>query len=407
MSRRTLARAQRTHYPQRCGSSYRQVGAPRLTYAGSSTRATPPSRGPVRIDLDWDALEIAVERNSPDTDSYLDLTTGRVLTITTGDPEAAINRQQVSENIRNFLRVEPASSREQYRWMERFVGSVVDEPLRERLIISIDGKGAFRRFKDVLLAYPAERERWFSYRADLLHWHIQQLARAARDRADQRAAVGPGRRRRRSCRRSAGPVVHGTEAPGEALRRQARDLIETIPAIELPTAIAFLEFLKQRSAERSRSRPIGRRRPTIRHDVTAAGDRPTRTATCAEIERCITRLVQEAPALDARGGRRAASSGCARVGSPLALSIARDRRAGRRGAGRRRASRCRALAMACATLVDGVARQARRRASSRPRATRSRRCCRCPTGRATLDRASLVAPDVPVVALSRGPRRRT
>ena len=94
------------------------------------------------------------------------------MTITTGDPEAAINRQTVSENIRNFLRIEPASSREQYRWMEKFVGSVADEALRERLIISIDGKGAFRRFKDVLLAYPAERERWFSYRADLLHWHI-------------------------------------------------------------------------------------------------------------------------------------------------------------------------------------------------------------------------------------------
>src|SRR5205809_3103738 len=107
----------------------------------------PVARGPVRIDLDWDALEIAVERNSPDTDSYLDLTTGRVITITSGDPEAALNRQQVSENIRNFLRVEPASSREQYRWMEKFVGSVTDEALRERLIISVDGKGAFRRFK--------------------------------------------------------------------------------------------------------------------------------------------------------------------------------------------------------------------------------------------------------------------
>src|SRR5262245_9046276 len=132
----------------------------------------PVPRGPVRIELDWDAREIAVERNSPETGSYLDATTGRILTITTGDPDAAINRQTVSDNIRNFLRIEPASSREQYRWMEKFVGSVVDEALRERLIISIDGKGAFRRFKDVLLAYPAERERWFSYRADLLHWHI-------------------------------------------------------------------------------------------------------------------------------------------------------------------------------------------------------------------------------------------
>jgi hypothetical protein len=206
------------------------------------------TRSPVKIELDWDALEIAVERNSPDTDSYLDLTTGRVLTITTGDPEAAINRQTVSENIRNFLRVEPASSREQYRWMERFVGSVVDEPLRERLIISIDGKGAFRRFKDVLLAYPAERERWFSYRADLLHWHIQNWLESHEIQTTNEPPWGTVQAPQ-ELPTVGRPVVHGTEAPGEALRRQARDLIETIPAIELPTAIAFLEFLKARSAE--------------------------------------------------------------------------------------------------------------------------------------------------------------
>src|SRR3954469_15454199 len=200
----------------------------------------PVTRGPSRLELDWGALEIAVERNSPDTDSYLDLTTGRILTITSGDPEAAINRQSVSENIRNFLRIEPASSREQYRWMERFVGSVIDEPLRERLVISIDGKGAFRRFKDVLLAYPAERERWFSYRADLLHWHIAQWLEqndisttneppwGVVQEPQELPAVGR-------------PMVHGSEAPGEALRRQARELLETIPAIDLPTAIAFLE----------------------------------------------------------------------------------------------------------------------------------------------------------------------
>ena len=209
---------------------------------------TAAARGPIHLDLDWDALEIAVERNSPETDSYLDLQSGRVTTISTGDPEAALNHQQVSENIRNYLRVEPASSREQYRWMEKFVGSVTDEPLRERLIISVDGKGAFRRFKDVLLAYPAERERWFSYRAELLHWHIQTWLEQHEitttneppwgqvQAPSELPAAGP-------------PVVHGTEAPGEALRRRARDLIETIAAIELPTAIAFLEFLKLRSTQ--------------------------------------------------------------------------------------------------------------------------------------------------------------
>src|ERR1043165_9848582 len=101
----------------------------------------PVARGPVRIELDWDALEIAVERNSPDTDSYLDLTTGRGLTITTGDPEAAINRQNASENIRNFRGKAPASAGEQSRGREMFDAWVAGEPLRERLIISIDGKG--------------------------------------------------------------------------------------------------------------------------------------------------------------------------------------------------------------------------------------------------------------------------
>ena len=34
------------------------------------------------------------------------------------------------------------------------------------LEVAINGKGAFRRFKDVLLNYPEERERWFKFRDD-------------------------------------------------------------------------------------------------------------------------------------------------------------------------------------------------------------------------------------------------
>jgi hypothetical protein len=200
------------------------------------------------ITVNWSDLEIAFERNSPDQESFLDLENGDLLSIVEGEPDAAARRARVSGNPERYLRVDPASSREQYRWMERFVGSVADEALRERLIISIDGKGAFRRFKDVLLAYPAERERWFSYRADLLHWHIHNWLEQHEIQPTNEPPWGqvePPQELPAVGR----PVVHGTEAPGETLRRQARDLIETIPAIELPTAIAFLEFLKQRSAE--------------------------------------------------------------------------------------------------------------------------------------------------------------
>lgn len=201
-----------------------------------------------RVAVDWNDLEVAVERNAPSTESFLDTRTGQVVTIVSGDPEAPLRRRQVSENIEDFARVEPASSREQYRWMERFVASVADEALRERLLISIDGKGAFRRFKDVLLAYPAERERWFSYRSDLLHWHIHNWLSdhdiEPTTDAPWGEAAPPPELEQVAPKQPAHPV----EAPGEALRREAKDLIDGIAAIDLPSAIAFLEFLRERGA---------------------------------------------------------------------------------------------------------------------------------------------------------------
>jgi hypothetical protein len=204
---------------------------------------------PIPIPLDWDALETAVERNAPDTESFLDRTSGQVVTVVAGDPEAPLRKRQIAENITTFVRVEPASSREQYRWMERFVSSVSDPALRERLIISIDGKGAFRRFKDVLLAYPAERERWFSYRSDLLHWHIHNWLKEADIAASEDPPWGEAKPPPELPQVEGKPVVHGTEAPGEALRRQARDLIDGIAAIDLPSAIAFLDFLRERGSQ--------------------------------------------------------------------------------------------------------------------------------------------------------------
>ena len=47
------------------------------------------------------------------------------------------------------------------------------------------------------------------------------------------------------------------EGPGEILRRQAKELIDLVPAVELPAAIAFLDFLRERGvAELGRVRTI-------------------------------------------------------------------------------------------------------------------------------------------------------
>ncbi len=201
-----------------------------------------------QVPINWDELETAVERNAPNTESFLNLTSGQVVTIVGDDPEAPLLKSKVSKNIRNFIRVEPASSREQYRWMERFVSSVADESLRERLIISIDGKGAFRRFKDVLLAYPAERERWFSYRADLLHWHIHHWLKDHEIDVSTEPPWGEAKPPPELETVATTAPTHTSEGPGEALRRQARELIDGIPAIDLPSAIAFLEFLRDRGS---------------------------------------------------------------------------------------------------------------------------------------------------------------
>jgi len=183
------------------------------------------------ITVNWSDLEIAFERNSPDQESFLDLENGDLLSIVEGEPDAAARRV-------------PASSREQYRWMERFVSSVSDQALRERLLIAIDGKGAFRRFKDVLLAFPAERERWFSYRSELLHFHIQTwLDHMKIDVGNQPPW---GHVAQPSEPAEIPRVVATGEAPGEILRRQARELLDEIPAAELPPALAFLEFLRDR-----------------------------------------------------------------------------------------------------------------------------------------------------------------
>ena len=201
-----------------------------------------------KIPIHWDDLESSFERNTPDTEGFLDLTTGQVVAIAAGEPEALSLKAMVASNIANYLRIDPASSREQYRWMERFVTSVVDETLRERLMISIDGKGAFRRFKDVLVAYPTERERWFTYRSELLHWHMRNWLLEHEIESETPAPWGEAQPPVELAE-APKPIVHALEAPGEALRRRARELIDNVAAIELPSAIAFLEFLRERGVK--------------------------------------------------------------------------------------------------------------------------------------------------------------
>ena len=226
------------------------------------------------LKVNWADVETAFERNSPGLESYVDRRTGEVLVVVDDVAEDAETRRLIEERPEDYVRIEPASSREQYRWMEQFVGLVEDEKLRDRLFIAIDGKGAFRRFKDVLLGFPAERERWFNYRSGWLHYHINNWFEAKELDPDPSPpwgkdvsppAVSPD------------PAVSATttgQGPAEVLRKQIKGLIDTLPAGELHSARVFLEYLRDRgSAELTGHRgkldphkPFKRRDPYYQDD---------------------------------------------------------------------------------------------------------------------------------------------
>jgi hypothetical protein len=120
------------------------------------------------IRIDWTFLESAFESHAPDIQSWLHRETGESIVVSDASPPA--DRERVEG--KGWIKVEPVPSREQYRMMERFIETVTHAQLKERLMDSIVGKGAFRRFKDTLSRYPEERKRWFAFRDVLLHHHI-------------------------------------------------------------------------------------------------------------------------------------------------------------------------------------------------------------------------------------------
>ena len=48
--------------------------------------------------------------------------------------------------------------------MELFIDTVENLNLQKRLFKAIHGKGAFRRFKNILSDYPVWQEKWYEFR---------------------------------------------------------------------------------------------------------------------------------------------------------------------------------------------------------------------------------------------------
>jgi hypothetical protein len=73
-----------------------------------------------------------------------------------------------------FVEVPQTDSRAGYHDMEAFIETVQGKRLQDRLSEAINGRGAFRRFKDALLSVPDERERWFAFKGAVLRQRAKE-----------------------------------------------------------------------------------------------------------------------------------------------------------------------------------------------------------------------------------------
>ena len=118
------------------------------------------------LHVDLGELCEAMDNSSYENQYYLDLEMGEILFISEdmNDEETGKLKDQIEEKFDRYEPIPRAESHEGYRDIQYFIATVEDKHLVELLEVAINGKGAFRRFKDVLLNYPQERERWFQFR---------------------------------------------------------------------------------------------------------------------------------------------------------------------------------------------------------------------------------------------------
>lgn len=227
------------------------------------------------VPVDWEALEDAFENNAPEVHSYLHVKTGEVLRVVDGIADPEMHSRIALDS--NYMRIDPVSSREQYRWMERFIPMVTDAQVQSRLTTAIDGKGAFRRFKDVLMSYSAERERWFAFRSERLRvfmeaWlsahGLRPVARPVVEQVqpagDEKAETAPAiTQEQLGGRRSKG---------GDVLRKQLSEVMDGMSGRDLEKVLAFAEFLKARRAARTYSHRSDSSRPQAPADSNSNND---------------------------------------------------------------------------------------------------------------------------------------
>jgi hypothetical protein len=130
--------------------------------AALGRRSAPPG---TLLPVDLEELSELLEASLGEEGGRIDLQTGEVWHASTIDyfSEEELDESPDFDDPERWLYVGPEGSDEAYRDMEDFIATVDDGGRADRLGIAIDGRGAFRRFKDTISRWPEEQERWYRF----------------------------------------------------------------------------------------------------------------------------------------------------------------------------------------------------------------------------------------------------
>ncbi|MDX2683480.1 UPF0158 family protein [Streptomyces sp. NY05-11A] len=118
--------------------------------------ATPLLR-PLAVDLEM--LAMLLEGDLAETGGRIDLSTGECWPAFTDELERGAGIEE-ADDLERWLYVPALGARAGYRDMELFIDGLGDIALADRLRIVITGRGAFRRFKDIL---ARDEQAWRRY----------------------------------------------------------------------------------------------------------------------------------------------------------------------------------------------------------------------------------------------------
>ncbi len=153
-------------------------------------RAVARGNDPLKpLPVDLELLSDVLEQGLGEDPGRLDITTGEVWPATAIDYALDTETEEVARLAEpgRWLTVDPEGSDEAYRDMVLFVTTVGEPDPAAVLGRALEGKGAFRRFRNQLGRYPHLEQRWYIF--------SDERRRVARERGSPSTASARPRRR--------------------------------------------------------------------------------------------------------------------------------------------------------------------------------------------------------------------